>query len=58
MDGYVVSNHGDRVRPLNGVMGLLINGSRLINGDDPNYLRPSWDDPPSMYLHQPATLIS
>ncbi len=39
-DGYVVNNHGDRVRPLTGVMGPLINGrtSWLINGGDPNYL--------------------
>ena len=24
--------------------------SWLINGGDPNYLRPSWDDPPSRVL--------
>ena len=38
----------DRFRPLNGVMGPLINGISKwhINGGDPNYLRPSWDDPP------------
>ena len=31
------------------VVGPLPNGrtSWLINGGDPNYLRPSWDDPPS-----------
>ena len=39
-NGYVVNNHGDRFRPLNGVMGPLINGqtSWLINGGDPNHL--------------------
>ena len=44
----MVNNHGDRVRPLTGVMGPLINGrtSWLINGGDPN-----WDDPPSKDLH-------
>ena len=34
--------------PLSRVMGPLPNGRYkwLINGGDPNYLRPSWDDPP------------
>ena len=35
----MVSNHGDRCCPLNGVVGPLINGqtSWLINGGDPSY---------------------
>ena len=47
--GYVVTNHGDRKSPKDQVVGPLPNGRTLwlINGGDPNYLRPSWDDPPS-----------
>ena len=45
----MVNNHGDRKSPKDRVMGPLPNGqtSWLINGGDPNHLRPSWDDPPS-----------
>ena len=36
----MVNKHGDRFRPLNGVVGPLTNGrtSWLINGGDPNHL--------------------
>ena len=30
-----------------GLFPLQMAFSWLINGGDPNYLRPSWDDPPS-----------
>ena len=44
----MTNNHGDRKSPRPGVIPLP-NGrtSWLINGGDPNHLRPSWDDPPS-----------
>ena len=42
----VVNNLGDRVRPLRiGLWDPLYKWP--LNGGDPNYLRPSWDDPPS-----------
>ena len=44
----MVNNHGDRFRPLNGVIPLIHGRTLwLINGGDHNYLRSSWDDPPS-----------
>ena len=45
----MLNNHGDRFRPLNGVMGPLINGRfmaykwRLLTSQ----LLTNWDDPPS-----------
>ena len=51
----MVNNHGDRKSPRPGVVGPLPNGrtSWLINRGDPNYLRPSWDDLPSMLMTRP-----
>ena len=48
----VVHDHGDRKSPMDRVVGPLPNGRTpwLINGGDPNHLRPSWDDPPRIEI--------
>ena len=45
----MVNNHGDRKSPKWGY-GTPYKWpfQSLINGGDPNYLRPSWDDPSSL----------
>ena len=60
--GYVVNNHGDRIRPLRiGLFCFLPNGrtSWLINGCDPITTYIHWDDPPSRSAtHVPGSINS